>query len=185
MPLSYLLGMFPTAHLVGTIVGHDPTREGSGNPGASNVYRVAGARAGAFVLGGDVLKGLLPAAVGLLLDGRPLGLAAGVAAVVGHVLPATRLGRGGKGVATFGGMSLGLFPLVSLVVLLLWGVLMRLFRTPSIGSIGLVLAVPVGVAIRGRPWWEIAATAGASLLVVLRHRTNIRLLLRGEERSIR
>src|SRR5689334_17894800 len=100
VPLAYLAGMFPTARLVGGRTGHDPTHEGSGNPGASNVYRLAGRRAGAMVFLGDFAKGALAAGVGLAVGGRALGLACGAAAVAGHIAPVTRRFRGGKGVAT-------------------------------------------------------------------------------------
>ena len=92
-----------------------PTREGSGNPGATNVLRVAGRRAGAIALVGDLLKGAVPAAVGWAVGGHGLGVACGVAAVVGHVLPATRRFRGGKGVATAAGMAVVLFPAAAAV----------------------------------------------------------------------
>lgn len=183
--MSYALGTFPTAQIIGSLFGHDPTTEGSGNPGASNVYRVAGPMAGASVLLGDGLKGFAPALLGLAVEGRTLGLAAGVAAVVGHILPVTRLRRGGKGVATFGGMSIAMFPLVSAVAILVWTALMRVFRTASIGSLAVVATVPVGVAIRGRSWREVAVTAAASALVAFRHRSNLRRLLSGEEQSLR
>src|SRR5690349_18914145 len=97
---AYAAGTFPTAQLVGRRLGRDPTREGSGNPGATNVYRTAGRRAGLMVALGDVAKGAVPTAVGYLVDGRPLATVAWAAAVAGHVAPVTRRLRGGKGVAT-------------------------------------------------------------------------------------
>lgn len=184
VPLSYLLGTFPTAQLVAAIAGHDPTAEGSGNPGATNVFRVAGARAGAAVLVGDVLKGLVPSLIGLALDGRPLGLAAGLAAMVGHIAPLTRPLRGGKGVATLGGTGLALYPLVSIGLLAVWAVVMRLYRTASLGSLAMITLFPIGVAVRGRPWWEVASVAAAGALVLLRHRGNIGRLIHGDERVI-
>jgi glycerol-3-phosphate acyltransferase PlsY len=70
VPCAYLLGTFPAAQLVGGARGHDPTREGSGNPGASNVYRLAGRRAGATVFALDLVKGALATGAGYALDGR-------------------------------------------------------------------------------------------------------------------
>src|SRR5829696_8206095 len=107
---SYLVGLAPTAQVTSRRLGHDPSREGSGNPGASNVYRTAGSTAGALVLAGDVVKGIVPTMVGRKLGGRRLGLACGSAAVAGHVAPVTRRFRGGKGVATAAGLSLALDP---------------------------------------------------------------------------
>src|SRR4051794_404859 len=103
--LAYFAGTFPTAALATRRTGHDPAQEGSGNPGASNVYRLAGRRAGAIVFGGDLLKGALAALAGLAAGGRALGLACGIAAVIGHIFPVTRRFRGGKGVATAAGMA--------------------------------------------------------------------------------
>src|SRR5690349_2170234 len=92
---SYVLGTFPTAQLVGKRVGHDPTREGSGNPGASNVYRTAGRAAGALVLLGDAAKGAVPTAIALVASGRPLAAWCWVAAVLGHVIAIPGVRRGG------------------------------------------------------------------------------------------
>ena len=107
---AYLLGTFPTAILVGRREGRDPTQEGSGNPGASNTFRTMGRRAGAIVLAGDVAKGALAAAAGLATGHRAVGVACGLAAVLGHVYPVTRGFRGGKGVATGAGMAIVLLP---------------------------------------------------------------------------
>jgi glycerol-3-phosphate acyltransferase PlsY len=182
---AYLMGSAPNARAIGALAGHDPTVEGSGNPGASNVYRVAGRRAGVAVLLLDVLKGLVPSLAGMGVGGRGLSLACGVAAVVGHVFPLGRLRRGGKGVATTGGMALALYPLVFGALALIWLVVMRVARTASVGSLVLATLLPIGVAVSGRPWWEIAAVGATCLLVVLRHRANIGRLLRRQERRLR
>ena len=84
---AYLAGTFPTALIVGRRAGRDPLREGSGNPGATNVYRVAGRRAGLTVAFADVAKGVLPTVVGYLVEGRGLATAAWAAAVIGHIGP--------------------------------------------------------------------------------------------------
>ena len=131
--VSYLVGTFPTAVLVTRRRGIDPTRTGSGNPGATNVLRVAGRRAGAAALVGDVLKGAVPAAVGWAVGGHGLGVACGLAAVVGHVLPVTRGFRGGKGVATGAGMAVVLFPAAALVAVAAFAVAAVVSRTVSLG----------------------------------------------------
>ncbi len=185
MPASFLLGAFPTAELIGRLAGHDPIAEGSGNPGASNVYRVAGRRAGVAVLLGDVLKGFIPAAVGVAAGGRALGLACGVAAMLGHIFPVTRGFRaGGKGVATMGGACWFLYPLVAFGLIAVWGVLMRTLRVASVGSLAMIVLLPVGVALRGRPGWEVAVVAGASAVVLARHWPNIRRIARREEQVL-
>ena len=185
IPVSYALGTFPTAHIVAGLVGHDPTTEGSGNPGATNVYRVAGAKAGAIVLIGDLLKGLTPSLVCLLIDGRNLALAAGMAAMVGHVAPITRKFNGGKGVATLSGLSWVLYPFVALGLFILWIPLMKLFKRASLGSIIMVLLFPVGVLVMPETrWYEVTVAAAASAVVTIRHHENIKRLFKGEEKAI-
>jgi glycerol-3-phosphate acyltransferase PlsY len=186
VPASYVFGGFPTARLIGHLTGTDPTSEGSGNPGASNMYRVAGKRAGAAVLVGDMLKGFIPTAIGVAAGGRPLGVACALAAIAGHILPIRRkLHLGGKGVATLGGACWFLYPIVSLGLVVIWLVTMRLFRTASVGSLTMLALLPIGIALRGRPAWEIAAMSLAAALVAARHWPNIRRIARHEERSLR
>jgi len=82
--VAYAAGMFPTAVLVGHRIGHDPTSEGSGNPGATNIYRLGGRLAGVAVALGDMAKGALPVGATLLLWDRPEAMAAWIGAVAGH-----------------------------------------------------------------------------------------------------
>lgn len=178
---SYLIGTFPTAWLVTRGRGIDPTRAGSGNPGATNVLRVAGRRAGALALVGDLLKGAVPAAIGWALGGHGLGVACGVAAVVGHVLPVTRSFRGGKGVATAAGMAVVLFPAAAAVAIAGFAVTIALTRTASLASIVAAVLFPAGAAAFGAPGREVAALAACAALIVARHRANIARLRRGTE----
>lgn len=178
---AYLAGTLPTAAWVGGRRGVDPTTTGSRNPGASNVYRLAGRRAGAAVLAVDLLKGLVPAAAALALDGRGLALLCGTAAVVGHVVPVQRAFRGGKGVATAGGVALVVWPAVSAALMLVFVTAARVAGTASVGSLAMAAGLPVGVAVTGRPAWEVAASTAIALLVVVRHTGNILRLARGEE----
>jgi glycerol-3-phosphate acyltransferase PlsY len=182
--IGYLLGTVPTALLVGRRVGRDPTLEGSGNPGASNVYRTAGAKAGALVFVGDLVKGMLATGIGLALDGRTLALACGAAAVVGHIAPVTRRFRGGKGVATACGMAVVLFPLLAAAAAVVWGALVRLTRKASVASLVVMVLVPAGVVASGRPPVEVVGVIAVAALVVVRHAGNIRRLVRGDERSL-
>jgi len=181
VPLSYLAGTFPSAHLVGRLAGHDPTKEGSGNPGASNVYRLAGKFPGAAVLVLDVVKGAVPTAIGLIVDGQQLAVAAGAAAIVGHVFPAQRRLRGGKGVATFGGVTLVAWPLIALVGIAVWLVTMRVTKRASVGSMVGVVAVALGIAATRGLGWEALVAAALCVLILVRHRTNIQRLLHREE----
>ena len=181
---AYLLGTFPTALLVGRRLGHDPTVEGSGNPGASNTYRTMGRRAGALVLLGDLAKGAVPAAIGLASGNRAVAVGAGLAAVLGHVAPVTRGFRGGKGVATGAGRALVLLPLPAVALAVLWLVTTRATGAAAAGSLVIAVGLPVAAALVGRPAGEVVAFAACGLLVVSRHRGNIGRLRRGEERPL-
>lgn len=182
---AYFLGTFPTGVLVGQRVGHDIHEEGSGNPGASNVYRVAGFKAGAVVLIGDAIKGAAAAGAGLALSGRVLALVVGLAAVVGHCFPVQRWGKGGKGVATAGGVGLVIFPFVVVALAAVWFLIARVLNKASLGSLTVLVATPITVAVIGRPGREIALLTAVCLLVLARHHSNIRRLLKGEESSLR
>jgi glycerol-3-phosphate acyltransferase PlsY len=181
---AYALGTFPTAQLVARRAGHDPTAEGSGNPGASNVYRLAGRRAGAAVFAGDLAKGLVATAAGLAVGGRDLAVVTGAAAVLGHIFPVTRGLRGGKGVATAAGLAIVLYPAVSAVLAAVWVAVAKGAGKASLASLAAAAGLPVGVAVSGRPAWEVGATVALTALVVARHRENIGRLLRREEQPL-
>lgn len=181
LPVAYLAGTFPTAHLVTRARGYDITSVGSGNPGASNVYRVLGRGPATIVFVGDILKGTLPALAGILLWDQAGGYVLGAAAVLGHVYPVQRRFKGGRGVATAGGMAFALYPLVSLALLGLFFVVSGLTRRASMGSLVVAVALPVGVAVTGEAGWEVAAVSALAVLVIARHSANLRRLIHGEE----
>ena len=181
--MAYLLGTLPSALVVAGRQGVDPTTAGSGNPGATNVYRTAGRWAGLAVFLPDAGKGAGAAPLGLLVGGRPLGLACWAAATLGHVLPVTRRFRGGKGVATAGGGSLVLFPVVAAGTFVLFGLMARVTGKASLGSITIAVALPVAVAATGRGLDEVLVAVGICALVLVRLVANIRRLVAGEEGS--
>jgi glycerol-3-phosphate acyltransferase PlsY len=180
--VGYLLGTLPTALLVGGRLGIDPRRSGSGNPGASNVYRTMGRVPAAIVLGGDLVKGAAAAGVGWGLGGHTVGLATGIAAVVGHSFPFRR--RGGKGVATCAGTLLVTFPVVAIVAASGWVLVARLGRRPSVASLALAVGLPVAVALTGAPGIEAALLVFVAAVVIVRHADNIRRLVHGTEAPI-
>jgi glycerol-3-phosphate acyltransferase PlsY len=180
-PVAYLLGTFPAAELVARATGHDVLQEGSGNPGASNVYRLAGWKAGLVVLLADIGKGAVASAVGLVLDGHRGAYLLGLAAVVGHVLPVTRRFKGGRGVATAGGALVVLFPLIALGLAVVWFLIARVLRKASVASIVVVAAFPVLVGLTGGRWFDVAVTAVLAAVVLARHLPNLRRLVRGQE----
>ena len=175
--LAYALGTVPTAIVVGARHGIDPTTAGSGNPGATNMYRTGGRRAGTLVLAVDLLKGAVAAAAGLVLGGSTLALVVGAAAVVGHVFPAQRRFRGGKGVATAAGVGLVALPLLTLALTVVFVLIARVTGRASIGSMVLCVLWPLGAALTGRPAVEVAVTALLGALVLSRHRDNLRRLV--------
>ena len=181
VPLAYALGMFPTAGLVTRRAGKDVTREGSGNPGASNVARLMGWKAGLLVLLLDMGKGALAAGVGLALDGHRGAFLLGVAAVLGHVFPITRRFKGGRGVATAAGVLVVVFPLVLAILAVVWLVIARGFKKASIASVVCAVLFPVIVALRGNSVLDIAVTSALAAIIVVRHVANLRRLVRGEE----
>jgi glycerol-3-phosphate acyltransferase PlsY len=182
---SYLVGTFPTASLVARGRGRDVLTEGSGNPGASNVYRIAGRRAGAAVLAGDLVKGMASAGAGLVLSGRPLAMACGAAAVVGHCFPVTRRFRGGKGVATLAGAVIILFPLIAAICGGCWALVAKTTGKASLASLVTTLVLVVGAVVARRPAWELTSLAALVVLILFRHRSNLARLASGEERSLR
>ncbi len=182
--VAYVIGMFPTAQIVGRQLGLDPTRAGSGNPGASNVYRLAGRRAGVIVGVIDMLKGAIPAGLALLIAGRPEAHAVWVAAVAGHVWPVTRGFRGGKGVATAGGAGLVISPLIGLACAGVFLVTVKVGRVAALGSLGMALVYPIIAAMVGRPGWEVGVSAGVASILVIRHQSNIRELIRRDESQL-
>jgi glycerol-3-phosphate acyltransferase PlsY len=185
VPLAYLLGTFPSAEVVARRRGVDITAAGSGNPGASNTFRLLGWRAGVLVFAMDAAKGAIAAGVGLLVaDGHVGAYVLGIAAILGHAFPITRHFKGGRGVATGAGVLLVIFPLLTLASAVLWFVVVRLTHKASLASIVVVVTYPIAVALAGHPWGDVTVIAAVSLLVVARHAANLKRLFRGEELGI-
>jgi len=185
LPVAYLLGTFPSAVLVARARGIDITTSGSGNPGASNVSRLLGRKLGIFVFVLDGLKGALSVLAGFVAFEYAGALMLACAAVVGHVFPITRRFKGGKGVATAGGAMLALYPLVSLVLLALWLIVVKLSKKASLASLAIVIGLPIGLVIVGRPAAEILTTVGLGIFVIWRHWPNLKRLVQGDELSSR
>ena len=177
---AYFLGQFPSADLI----AGDRARGGSGNPGASNVYRQAGARAGAMVFIADAAKGAVAVVLGLIVGDRRLALACGAAAIAGHCYPALRRFRGGKGVATTFGVLAVLQPIAGLAAAATWAIVIRLSRKASAASLlGIIVATAVVAVVRPAVS-ELAGMIAIATFIVVRHIGNIRRLVRGEERSL-
>jgi glycerol-3-phosphate acyltransferase PlsY len=182
--LSYLGGSIPWGYLAGRVAGRDVRREGSGNTGATNVWRVLGRRYGVPVLLLDLAKGLVPALIGLQIAGSGVAILAGAAAVVGHTFPVFLGFGGGKGVATTAGVVIAITPLEAIGLALFMLAILWLFRYVSLSSMLTACAYPLTCLATGRPWPVVAFGTIAAVGIVLRHRANIRRLLAGGEPKV-
>ncbi len=171
--LGWVIGSFPSARLIGMVVGHDPTAEGSGNPGATNMLRIAGRRAGIATLVFDVAKALAATLIGRAADGTTLAVACGAAAVVGHVFPVMRASRGGKGVACFGGLTIGAWPVLALIGFATWIASAKVGRRSFYGALVACPVIALGTVILDRPTLEIVIVWVLVAVIVARHRSNI------------
>jgi len=180
---GYLAGSMPFGYWLVRAVKHDDIRRhGSGNIGATNVWRAHGRRLGLPVMLLDVLKGLVPALVATLLVGKWAGVLAGGAAMLGHWRPLFMgFARGGKMVATAGGTLLGVAPLVGLASAAVWILFFLLLRYASAASMLAAASIPLLAWAFGEPWPVIGFGLGAAVAVVVLHRANVRRLLAGTE----
>lgn len=188
--IAYLLGAIPTGYLLARIKGVDIRKVGSGNIGATNVYRCIGKSWGILTFVLDFLKGYLPAVIfpilyqrwGVEISGAHLSLLCGCLAVIGHNWPVYLRFRGGKGMATGAGALLGFAPLAMLIGVICWLVFFLATRYVSLASI---LAAVLIVACS---WWFYRgqilipiALSVMGVIVIWRHKTNLQRLLAGTE----
>ena len=179
---AYLLGSIPTGLLLAKAAGVDIRSTGSGNIGATNVYRTLGRTVGILTLVGDCLKGLIPVLVAQKLEmGDAVIAAVGAAAFLGHVYTVFLGFKGGKGVATALGVFLGVSPASVGIALIIFIIVVAAWRYISLGSITAAAAMPFIVATLDRRPLIIAMTAGIALLVIWKHRENISRLREGTE----
>ena len=184
---GYLLGSMPFGYWVVLLVkGEDIRKVGSGNIGASNVWRTYGRWLGIPIVLLDVAKGFVPALVGALLVGELTAVLAGGAAMLGHWRPLfLRFQKGGKTVATGGGVFLGAAPLLGLIGVVVWIVVFLLSRYASLASIVAALSLPILAVVFGEPWPIIVFGVIAAVGVLLLHRPNIARLRAGTESRFR
>jgi acyl phosphate:glycerol-3-phosphate acyltransferase len=180
---GYLIGSIPFGVVVVKLFrGEDIRKQGSGNIGASNVWRAYGRWLGVPVALLDVAKGFVPALIGVKLGGEWVGVLAGAAAMLGHARPIwLGFSKGGKMVATGGGVVLALAPLAAGICLLVWLATFVLFRYASLASLVAAVALPIFCLLLGEPWPTVIFATVASLAVIALHRQNIGRLLHGTE----
>ncbi|MCX6903372.1 MAG: glycerol-3-phosphate 1-O-acyltransferase PlsY [Verrucomicrobia bacterium] len=192
---AYLLGSIPSGYLAGRAKGIDIRTVGSGNIGATNVFRILGKTAGVLVMLADMAKGWLAcwglAEAGLHFFGSQASdpdsalvrfrIIAGIAAILGHNYTCWLKFKGGKGVATTAGVLLALFPQAFLIGLGVWGLVLALSRYVSLASITAALSLPFAVWFcRGGPTLiGVAALLGA--LAIYKHKSNMQRLWHGTE----
>ena len=184
---GYLAGSVPFGYLVVRAFARTDIRSvGSGNIGATNVWRTFGARLGVPVALLDVAKGFGPAFAGVVLADDLAGVLAGGAAMAGHWRPLfLGFAKGGKMVATGGGVFLAVAPLVGLAGAGVWLVVFLVGRYASVASIASGFAVPALAAAMGEPWPVVVFAAVAGAAVIVLHRANIRRLRAGTENRFR
>jgi glycerol-3-phosphate acyltransferase PlsY len=181
--IGYLCGSMPWGYwLVRVFRGEDIRTRGSGNIGATNVWRVHGRRLGVPAVFLDTAKGFAPTLVATKLAGHDAGALTGAAAMLGHWRPLfLRFSKGGKMVATAGGAFLGLAPIVGGLGAAVWLLAFVVTRYASVASMLSAASLPLWSWLVGYPWpvTLFAGVAGAGVIVL--HRANIKRLLRGEE----
>ena len=186
---AYLLCSIPFGYLAGRLARIDIRQRGSGNIGATNVLRVLGWKYGYPVFFADALKGFSAVRFGLWLgdhSGYKLGVLAAICAVVGHSFPVWLGFRGGKGVATSAGAYFGLLPVETLAAVAVWIIIFLLFRIVSIASLAAAAAVPLSFLLLAPGTTPdrgilLAFSVAITILVIVRHRANIRRLFCGTE----
>ena len=188
---AYLIGAIPTAVWYGKrFFKTDVRQHGSGNAGATNVFRILGKKAGIIVLLIDVFKGVVATSLPYFLLERNLisgihlpffQLGCGILAVIGHVYPIYVGFKGGKGVATMLGVMVALVPLVSLVCFLVFVAVVTFSKYVSLGSMLAAVSFPVAIGILGYPIIYLGFSIVSAAFIIYKHRTNIQRILAGSE----
>lgn len=187
--LGFILGSIPFGYLAGRLRGIDIRKQGSGNIGATNVFRQVGTVFGLLVFLCDALKGFLPVFFGLQLGLVPVVIGAG--AVLGHIFTPFLRFRGGKGVSTASGVLLALAPLSFLSGMVVWLIAVLISSYASVASLAFALLLPAFVA--GARFLRLSEgrienllfTVFIATVIIVTHRSNIRRLVKGEESKFR
>ena len=187
--VSYLIGSVDFAVVVARMHGIDIHEVGSGNPGTSNVMRTLGRGPAVMVFVGDTLKGVIAAAVGAFMIAgadplSPWAFATGLAAVVGHCYPVYHGFKGGKGVATGGGVLLFCVPIVAVILTATWALVAKVGKVASVASLVVVLLTLPLAYWQGVRWPALGVVVGMLALVTFRHRANISRIVRRSEQKV-
>tara|TARA_R110002020_G_scaffold309273_1_gene524812 strand:+ start:3389 stop:3967 length:579 start_codon:yes stop_codon:yes gene_type:complete len=182
--MGYLCGSIPFGLILTRMAGLGDVRKiGSGNIGATNVLRTGNKKLAALTLLADALKGTVAVAAARYFIGLEAALIAGLGAFLGHLYPVWLKFKGGKGVATYLGVLLGLAPLIVLVFAAVWLAMAKIFRYSSLAALTAAVVVPAALYLYGKP--GIASLfLVMSAITILKHRENISRLLAGTEGRI-
>lgn len=192
--LSYLIGAFPSGYVIGKLFFKKDIRQfGSGNTGATNSFRVLGRPAGFLVTFLDIFKGFITVFFPLWLpvhaDG-PIstfftnGLIVGLFAILGHVYPVYLKFQGGKAVATSAGVVLGVNPILLLILAIIFFIVLKIFKYVSLASIVAAICCVIGSLII-QDYILLVVSFLVSIILIIRHRSNIARIFRGEEPKIK
>ena len=195
---AYLLGSIPTGYLLARFRGVDIRQVGSGNIGATNVFRILGKKAGTFVLLADALKGFMACYfLGEIAEELFRGkvnqaatpreyysLVAGLAAILGHNYTCWLRFRGGKGIATSAGVLIALVPWALLIILAIWIIVFATSRYVSLASISAAFSLPFAVWLTHGTRAMVLIMAGVGALAIYKHRANIQRLIQGTEPKV-
>ncbi|HCD4768704.1 TPA: glycerol-3-phosphate 1-O-acyltransferase PlsY [Staphylococcus aureus] len=192
--LSYLIGAFPSGFVIGKLFFKRDIRQfGSGNTGATNSFRVLGRPAGFLVTFLDIFKGFITVFFPLWLpvhaDG-PIstfftnGLIVGLFAILGHVYPVYLKFQGGKAVATSAGVVLGVNPILLLILAIIFFIVLKIFKYVSLASIVAAICCVIGSLII-QDYILLVVSFLVSIILIIRHRSNIARIFRGEEPKIK
>lgn len=185
MGITYLSGAIPFSWVVSRWKGIDLTQVGSGNMGATNVYRAMGLVYAVLVFLCDALKGAIPVYCATLLSGNAwFHMAIACVAIVGHSLSCFLNFKGGKGVATGVGVLAALSPVIALVIVLLAMGIIFMSRYVSVASIVCAVLAPVLFYVGGFPGAYVQVFMGIAAFILWRHRANIRRLMQGNENKV-
>lgn len=184
--VSYMVGSILAGPLLATLFRADLKEKGSGNPGATNAFRVIGPLAGVLVLAGDAFKGWGAMYMGAWIGGMDYLPLMGLATIVGHNWSIFHRFKGGKGIATTLGVVIGLSPLSLWILVPAWILVTLITGFVSVGSITAAFLLPISIPLFYSPLDKMLLFfgIGAAILAVYRHWPNVKRLVRGEEHRI-
>lgn len=182
---SYLIGSIPFGYIVARLYGTDIRQHGSGNIGATNVWRTLGPRPGLLALLGDAAKGALAVYLGRKTGLPYTDLMAGLAAMVGHAWPIYLRFKGGKIIATGLGVMLMLSPLITLWAVLVFALVVVTFRFVSLGSVCAAISVPVLFRVYGYSWPYLLFALIIATIAIYKHIPNLQRIASGQEFKVK